>query len=430
MSERSTEAEPQPAGDAIWRACAELANTPRILNRMAAELERSGLVGEARAAKLIYLVLTGRFLDRPLCAVIRGQSSAGKSHLVERVLALFPASAYHFMTSMSPKALAYGEESLVHRILVVAEAAGLSKGDNALLLRSLISEGRIRHETVESVANTGLRSRITERAGPTGLLVTTTSARLESELETRMLSIPINDTPEQTSAIMMATALRWDGSDLATILDTKPWHALQGWLENAEHRVIIPYARRLARLIPPTAVRLRRDSNALMSLIAALNIFVVAEQFWRATNTLRTDDWRTAPTPPIVCAAFALELYLKCLIAMEGKKPPLSHDLKKLFRRLDAETQNEIRARFKPYENEAEELANRAYSNQGLARPPGAIFDFVLEAGRDAFEVYRYIHEKGLRANQGWGADRIMQAARRAILDRHPDWAAARQIAP
>jgi len=65
-----------------------------------------------------------------------------------------------------------------------------------------------------------------------------------------------------------------------------------------------------------------------------------------------------------------------------------------------------------------------------MTRPPGAIFDFILKASQDAFETYRYIHEKGLDANQGWGADRIMQAARNVILDTHPEWAGAHQVVP
>jgi len=49
----------------------------------------------------------------------------------------------------------------------------------------------------------------------------------------------------------------------------EPWHALQIWLESAEHRVSIPYAKILADLIPPVAVRLRRDFGALLNLIRA-----------------------------------------------------------------------------------------------------------------------------------------------------------------
>jgi hypothetical protein len=51
--------------------------------------------------------------------------------------------------------------------------------------------------------------------------------------------------------------------------DLAPWHALQVWLERAEHGVWIPYAKNLAGLIPPVAVRLRRDFGALLNLIRA-----------------------------------------------------------------------------------------------------------------------------------------------------------------
>ena len=48
-----------------------------------------------------------------------------------------------------------------------------------------------------------------------------------------------------------------------------PWQALQEWLATAEHRVHIPYAKVLAGLIPPVAVRLRRDFPAVLNLIRA-----------------------------------------------------------------------------------------------------------------------------------------------------------------
>jgi hypothetical protein len=51
--------------------------------------------------------------------------------------------------------------------------------------------------------------------------------------------------------------------------DVKPWHALQQWLERAERRVTIPYAKALAESVPPVAVRLRRDFGAVLNLIKA-----------------------------------------------------------------------------------------------------------------------------------------------------------------
>ncbi len=48
------------------------------------------------------------------------------------------------------------------------------------------------------------------------------------------------------------------------------WHALQEWLSTgAERRVTIPYRQKLAKLVPPVAVRLRRDFGAVLTLIRA-----------------------------------------------------------------------------------------------------------------------------------------------------------------
>ena len=162
----------------------------------------------------------------------------------------------------------------------------------------------------------------------------------------------------------------------------------------------------------------------------ALSIFIVAEQFWSATRILRREQDQPS-SPPVVCAAFALELYLKSLIAMRpGARVPSDHNLKRLFDGLDAHTQGQIRAYFQPYEAETQIYLDQAYSGAGKSRPAGDLFDFVLRASQGAFVSFRYIYEKGLRANQGWGADRIMQAARNVILDRNPEWAGAQQVAP
>ena len=94
---------------------------------------------------------------------------------------------------MSDRALAYSDEPLRHRHLVIYEAAGMASDFATYLIRSLLSEGRLRYETVEKTKD-GLVARVIEREGPTGLIVTTTSLRLHPENETRMLSLTITDT--------------------------------------------------------------------------------------------------------------------------------------------------------------------------------------------------------------------------------------------
>lgn len=52
-------------------------------------------------------------------------------------------------------------------------------------------------------------------------------------------------------------------------VDLDEWKALQQWLQHCDTKVVIPYVRELAELIPPVAVRLRRDFTTLQNLIKA-----------------------------------------------------------------------------------------------------------------------------------------------------------------
>jgi hypothetical protein len=198
--------------------------------------------------------------------VVKGPSSAGKSFVVERVLCLFPASAYYWLTAMSERLLAYDEEPIKHRFLVICEAAGLGGSMATYLIRSLISEGKIRYKTVEATQEAGLRPKLIEREGPTGLLLTTTKIRLHPENETRLFSIPVLDTPLQTTAVMEAIAEHC-GVDHGN--QSTEFVAFQESLAKAQHQVVIPFAKQLARAIAPKATRLRRDFKALLSLICA-----------------------------------------------------------------------------------------------------------------------------------------------------------------
>lgn len=101
-------------------------------------------------------------------------------------------SAYHALTAMSERTLAYSEEPIKHRFLVIYEAEGMAGNFATYLMRSLLSEGAVRYETVESTRN-GIKPRLIEREGPTGLIVTTTAVKLHPENETRLLSLTVTD---------------------------------------------------------------------------------------------------------------------------------------------------------------------------------------------------------------------------------------------
>ena len=111
----------QARGEEAWEICSELAQQPRILDLFVEELRRAGVVGEDRYGKLLYLSLTSRFFDRPISMVAKGLSSTGKSHTLDKVLTSLPDQAYYALTSMSERLLAYDDEPIKNRMLVLYE---------------------------------------------------------------------------------------------------------------------------------------------------------------------------------------------------------------------------------------------------------------------------------------------------------------------
>jgi hypothetical protein len=239
-----------------------------ILGKLLRALRVCGLVGENRNAKLTYLAVASQILSDPVSLAMKGLSSSGKSFTVDTVLRFFPEDALIVMTAMSERALIYMKEEFAHRTLVLYEATALreerEKNDSnltAYIVRSLLSEGQIRYPvTVKEGGEMVTRTIVKE--GPTNFIVTTTATSLHAENETRMLSLPADDSETQTRAVLKALAAGKPREP-----DLAEWHAYHRWLATVNHAVVIPYAGYLADAVPPVAVRLRRDFRAVLRLI-------------------------------------------------------------------------------------------------------------------------------------------------------------------
>ena len=243
----------------------EIAKQQDILSGFDTALSQGGVVGVSRLAKILYLALTTRLLPQPVSIWLKGPSAAGKSFPLEKVLKFFPAEAYFTRAGISAKTLAYSSESFANRFIVLMEATALTSGFASYLMRTLLTEGRIVYEFVLG----GETHRIV-KDGPTGLLTTTTALSLHHEMETRLFALAVDDSPGQTQGIMNAQAdrvsgMRQDSDD--SIFQS--WREFQTLLASGERRVVIPYSRALSDLVPPAAVRLRRDFQAVLAFIQA-----------------------------------------------------------------------------------------------------------------------------------------------------------------
>jgi hypothetical protein len=244
------------------RAAGKLIQCDDVLAKFGESIEADGLVQETENAKLLYLALTSRVLADPVSVTVKGVSSGGKSYTLERVLAYFSGAAYFARTGLSDHALVFSQEDFRHRHLVIYEATGMDSDKLSYFIRTLLSEKRISYETVEKT-DEGMRPLLIEKEGPTGVITTTTATSLHPENETRMLSLGVKDTREQTAAVLEKMA----HNQSAAVRDLSEWVAFQDWVALGEKRVIIPYAVALAKGIEPVAVRLRRDFRMILTLI-------------------------------------------------------------------------------------------------------------------------------------------------------------------
>jgi hypothetical protein len=238
---------------------------PAMLHRVGEAMAGRGLVGERANALLLYLCVVSQITEEPISAVVKGDSSGGKSHLVKVVLEVVPDEAHIDLTSMSEKALIYDGRDYAHRTVVIYEVHGEGGEFSTYLIRTLISEGEIRHLTVESTPQ-GPVGREIVKHGPTNFITTTTLPELHAENETRIWTILVDDSPPTTRRVLAVQADRARG--VFQPGDVDDLHAAFAWLHAAGAKeAVVPFADLLATAMPDKPLRLRRDFPRLLQLV-------------------------------------------------------------------------------------------------------------------------------------------------------------------
>ena len=72
-----------------WSCCA----TPNLLDRILADFARCGVVGEETNKLVGYIAAVSRHLEAPLAVMVQSSSAAGKSSLMDAMLAFVPEEA-------------------------------------------------------------------------------------------------------------------------------------------------------------------------------------------------------------------------------------------------------------------------------------------------------------------------------------------------
>ena len=250
-------------------AALELLKCPNLLERILEDFEKCGIVGEATNKLTGYLAAVSRKLDKPLAIIIQSTSAAGKTSLMEAVLAMIPEEERIKYSAMTGQSLYYlGETNLKHKILAIVEEEGAEKASYALKL--LQSEGEL------TIASTGkdeqgrMKTEEYHVEGPVMIFLTTTAIDIDEELLNRCLVLTVDESREQTEAIHL---LQRQAEMLSGLERNVEKERILKTHQNAQRllksvNVVNPFALQLTFLSART--RTRRDHVKYLTLIRSI----------------------------------------------------------------------------------------------------------------------------------------------------------------
>jgi DNA primase len=248
----------------------ELLRDPRLLERIVEDFARCGVVGEETNKLVGYLGVVSRHLEAPLAVIVQSSSAAGKSSLMEAVLAFLPEEQRVQYSAMTGQSLFYmGESDLKHKVLAIVEEEGVHSAAYALKL--LQSEGVLTIASTGKDPNTGRHVTHQYRVeGPVMIFLTTTAIDLDEEMLNRCLVLTVNEDREQTKAIHRVQ---------------RQAQTVEGLLRRQDRNAILTVHRNAQRLLKPVPVvnpyapgltfqdsqtRTRRDHMKYLTLIRSV----------------------------------------------------------------------------------------------------------------------------------------------------------------
>jgi DNA primase len=247
-----------------------LLKDPSLLERIVEDFDRCGLVGEKSNKLIGYLAAVSRHLESPLAVLVQSSSAAGKSTLMDAVLAFVPAEECIRFSAMTEQSLYYmGSMDLKHKVLAIAEEEGASRAAYALKL--LQSEGALSIASTGKDPSTGkLVTHQYRVEGPVMMFLTTTAIDIDEELLNRCLVLAVNEDREQTQAIHR---LQREQQTLEGLVRRQRRAALIKLHQNAQRLlkplfVVNPYVDELT--FPDALTRMRRDHMKYLTLIRAI----------------------------------------------------------------------------------------------------------------------------------------------------------------
>jgi uncharacterized protein (DUF3820 family)/energy-coupling factor transporter ATP-binding protein EcfA2 len=245
-----------------------LLRDPLLLDKIINYFNQS-YIGREKEKKLLYLICLFVKLNSSTIVIVTGETSSGKSSLVETVLSAIPEDVKMNFTATSERFFLYLNKPLHNKIVTIYEINGAT----ALpFLKTFVTEGKASIGSVVKIRGELQPVEIQKDTRGLVLFTTTTKQAIDEETANRGFVIEIDTPPELVRQILTQKQK----------LKTPNFKILQTLFKLLEPAsVVVPYVQSLAENFAYDKPRRLRDYDKVVALIKA---HALLYQFQRHRN--------------------------------------------------------------------------------------------------------------------------------------------------
>jgi DNA-binding HxlR family transcriptional regulator len=243
---------------------------PKLLAQTLADLQHTGIQGEADNTMILYIAMTSRKTHDPLSVICLAKSGVGKSYLMEKVAQCFPEEDCKEHTQFSGNSFYYyRREEIRGKVFLIEDLDGAQ----AVLfpIRELQTKKRISKTVTMKDKNGQLRTITLIVEGPVSVIGCTTKEKVYEDNANRAILVYLDSSKAQDEQVM-----NYQKQHRAGLVDIHNEKMLQAKLQDMQRvlepvKVINPYAPLID--LPKEIFKPRRTLPLLLSFIEAVSFY-------------------------------------------------------------------------------------------------------------------------------------------------------------
>ena len=291
----------KPLSDAEREAAEQFLKAPDLMERTAAALKASGLIGEETNGMILYVAMTSRQCEDPLSAICLARSGVGKSYLMERVALCMPEDSKLETTQFTQNAFYYyRREEIRGKIMLIEDLDGAQAA--MFPIRELQTKQRISKTVTVKDRSGAMRTVQLIVEGPVSVIGCSTQEAIYEDNANRSLLLHLDDSGEQDARIM-----DYQRAARAGLTDKSREQQVRKVLQDVQRvlrpiKVVNPYAPLIA--LPQEVFKPRRTLGLLLGFVEAITFYHQLQREEKADET--TGEVFIETSPEDVAEAFGL----------------------------------------------------------------------------------------------------------------------------